>query len=207
MGSAQAGVLTFQDVVFTTSWTDNVLTLEIDAAKHGGNWSGATMLGAIGIKEIGRFDSVSLVSAPGGNRAWTLNSRELDAKGCGDKGGKASNAATKVLCLSGGPALLADDMIFSFAFTGAPTFDEPHLKVNFLDSSRKQVGDLMSLNVTAPLVVVPPQGTPVTPQVLPQPVMPPVDEATAPSDIPEPRTIALLLGGLALMGLVLRKRS
>ena len=220
LGPVQAGVLTFQDVVFTTNWNKNVLTLEIDAASHSGDWSRATMLGAVGIKEIGRFDSVALVSAPAGAGAWKLNSRELNANGC--RGG-GNNSADKALCLYGAPILLADNMVFTFAFTGAPDFDEPHLKVNFLDSKGGKIGELMSLSVPVATVIVPPPGTPetppvtppdkppvippVVPPVIPPIVVPPVVEVPDTNEVPEPQTFALMLAGLALMGMMLRKRS
>lgn len=56
MASAQAGTLEFQDVSFTSSWTDSVLTLEIDAAKRTGDWSKATAIGALQLKDIGNFE-------------------------------------------------------------------------------------------------------------------------------------------------------
>src|SRR5690606_6774183 len=82
LSSAHAGVLTWQDVVFTTTWSNNLLTLEIDAAERSGNWTKATTLGALSIKDIGRFDSVSLKAAPGGLEQWTMNANELNSKGC-----------------------------------------------------------------------------------------------------------------------------
>jgi hypothetical protein len=88
LSSAHAGVLTWQDVVFTTSWTNNVLTLEIDAGQHSGDWTRATMLGALSIKDIGNFTSVTVTAAPKGVDAWKMSSRELNAKGCA--GGGAS---------------------------------------------------------------------------------------------------------------------
>lgn len=215
LGSAQAGVLTFQDVVFTTDWTNNILTLEIDAATPGGNWSKASALGAIGIKDFGQFDSVSLLSAPGGTSAWRLDSHELTAKGC--TGGGNGNSASNVLCLYGGKAALADDMVFRFAFTGLQEFSEPHLKVNFLNSKGRRTGDLMSRDVLASTtVVVPPPGTPTPggtpdtppPVIVPPPVVvqPPLPEVPASNQVPEPQSIALTLAGLFLMGTVLRKR-
>lgn len=211
LSSAHAGVLTFQDVVFTTDWTDQVLTLEIDAARPGGNWAGTAGLGAIGIKDFGTFGSVSLLSAPGGTSSWQLDSHELTANGC--DGGGNGNSASKVLCLYGGAAPLADNMVFRFAFTGLADFAEPHLKVNFLDSKGNQTGDLMSKDVLASAtVVVPPPGTPGgtpgTPGTPPPVVVqPPLPEVPASNAVPEPQSIALTLAGLFLMGTVLRKRS
>jgi hypothetical protein len=283
---AQAGVLSFQDVVFTTTWTSKVLTLEIDAARHSGDWSSATMLGALSLKDLGSFTSVSVTAAPNGVDAWTLNSKELNAKGCA--GGGAARSGT-ALCLSGAPIALADNMVFTFTFTGGtPDLDEPHLKVRFVDASKNKVGSLLSQNIASTPVAVaqpvtPPAATPVPATVTPTPVTPlpatpvpatplpvtpepavpvaPVPSApvtlpssgnttvTAPVDnvvvtmpvagtgtttsipvppplqvttplpvlepagqqasgqVPEPQSIALLLGGLLLMAAALRKRG
>lgn len=220
--AAHAGVLTWQEVVFTTNWTGNVLTLEIDAAKPGGDWAGATMLGALGIKDIGRFDSVTVSAAPDGVASWTLDARELNANGC--SGGNGNKGGNKELCLSGTPILLSDDMVFTFTFTGKPDLSEPHLKVNFLNSSsNRKVGDLLSQTILAstvvepgpvtpppvvnppPVVIPPPQGEPLPPVkdpvVDPAPLTPPDGK-----QIPEPGTIALMLAGLGLLGAALRKR-
>lgn len=184
LNQAQAGVLSFQDVVFTTTWTSRVLTLEIDAAKHSGDWTGATMLGALSLKDIGNFASVSVSAAPAGAAAWKLSSAELNAKGCAGGGGAARRGTA--LCLSGAPVALADNMVFTFTFTGgAPDLDEPHLKVSFLDASKHKVGDLLSQNIkSTPVVVVQPvTPVPVTPvATAPLPVTP-APVATAP---PEP---------------------
>lgn len=276
--AAQAGVLTWQDVVFTTTWTNNVLTLEIDAAKRTGDWTGATMLSALSIKDIGRFNSVSVSAAPKGVSSWALSARELNANGC--SGGKGNGS--KGICLSGAPIQLTDDMVFKFAFTGAPVLTEPHLKVNFVDNNNGKVGDLLSQKILAsstgipvtppvvtppvvtppvtpppvvtppvvtppvvtPPVVTPPEVTPpvvtppvvtppvVTPPVTPNPadpeapvIVPPPPPSTKPpgqdgtplpevvvpggqesGEVPEPQTAVLLLAGLLLIGVALRKR-
>jgi hypothetical protein len=171
--SAQAGTLTFQGVTFTSSWTDNVLTLEIDAAHRTGDWANATTLGALQLKDIGNFDSVSLTAAPGGAANWTLSSGELNANGCG--GGAHVGAS---LCFSGDHIALSDDMVFKFTFNGGATdFSSPHVKVNMFngDGGRK-VGSLLSENI---------------------PLQP----------VPEPSSYAMMLGGLALMGAVVRRRK
>ncbi|MEN3278509.1 MAG: hypothetical protein V7631_4299 [Massilia sp.] len=220
--SAHAGVLTWQDVVFTASWTDKVVTLEIDAARAGGDWTGATRLGALSIKEIGRFDSVAVSAAPKGVESWTLNARELNAHGC--SGGNGNKAGNRELCLSGTPSLLGDDMVFTFTFTGKPDLSEPHLKVNFLNnSSNRKIGDLLSQDILASTVVVPGPVTPpaVTnppPVVIPPPEGEPLPPVTDPlkeptpvilpdsNEVPEPGTIALTLAGPGLLGVALRKR-
>lgn len=218
LSCAHAGVLTWQDVVFTTSWSNNLLTLEIDAAERSGDWTKAATLGALSIKDIGRFDSVSLKAAPKGLEQWTMNANELNGNGC--VGGSHAGAA---LCLTGTPIKLTDNMVFTFAFTGAPVFDEPHLKVQFFDARGKKAGDLLSKQIER--VVIPAPGTPVTPPptppgtpdtppvveppvvvVEPPVVMPPLPDLPASGEVPEPQTLATLLAGLALMGFALRKR-
>jgi hypothetical protein len=173
IASAQAGTLEFQGVTFTSSWTDNVLTLEIDAARPTGDWASATTIGALQLKDIGSFGSVSLSSAPGGAANWTLSSNELNANGCG--GGAHVGTG---LCFSGDHVALSDDMVFKFTFNGgAPDLSSPHLKVNLFngDGGRK-VGSLLSENI---------------------PLAP----------VPEPQSYAMLLGGLALVGAIGRRRK
>jgi hypothetical protein len=150
IASAQAGTLEYQGVTFTSSWTDNVLTLEIDAAHRNGDWAAATTIGALQLKDLGSFDSVTLSAAPGGAANWTLSSNELNANGCG--GGAHVGAS---LCFSGEHVALSDDMVFKFTFNGAATdFSSPHVKVNLFngDGGRK-VGSLLSQNI--PLQPVP----------------------------------------------------
>jgi hypothetical protein len=150
VASASAGTLTYQGVTFTSSWTGNVLTLEIDAAHPLGDWATATTLGALQLKDVGSFDSVSLASAPGTAINWTLSSDELTANGC--SGG--AHVGTS-LCYSGAHVALADDMIFKFTFTGGATdFTSPHLKVNFFNGNgADKVGSLLSMNI--PVAPVP----------------------------------------------------
>jgi hypothetical protein len=173
IASARAGTLEYQGVTFTSSWTDNVLTLEIDAAHPTGDWASATTIGALQLKDLGSFGSVSLSSAPGGAANWTLSSNELNANGCG--GGAHVGAS---LCFSGDHVALSDDMVFKFTFNGGATdFSSPHVKVNLFngDGGRK-VGSLLSENI---------------------PLAP----------VPEPQTYTMMLGGLALLGAMARRRK
>lgn len=144
IGSASAGTLTYQGVTFTSSWTGNVLTLEIDAASRSGDWATATTIGALQLKDIGSFGSVSLTSAPGAATGWTLSSNELNANGCA--GG--AHVGTS-LCYSGAHVALADDIVFQFTFAGgSPSLDAPHLKVNFfVGDGTQKVGSLLSQTI------------------------------------------------------------
>jgi hypothetical protein len=150
LASAQAGTLEFQGVDFTSSLSGNVLTLEIDAANPTGSWAGATSLGALQLKGLGSFDSVSLTAAPQGATNWTLSSNELNAKGCAGGG----NAGTS-LCYSGAPVALTDDMVFQFTFSGGtPNPIAPELKVNmFGPNGNQKVGSLMGEQL--PVAAVP----------------------------------------------------
>jgi hypothetical protein len=184
-GAAHAGVLTFQGVTFTSTVTGTTLTLEIDAAHPTGDWAKATTIGALELKNLGRFDGVQLVQAPGAASGWTLSGNELSAKGCA--GGGRSDA---LACYSGTHITLADDMVFRFAFTGAGLdLDEPSLKVNFfIGDDKRKVGSILSQVIPAGAVQPPPPPPPPTP-------------------VSEPRTAAMLFGGLAVMGLVKRRRK
>lgn len=152
LASSRAGTLEYQGVSFTSSWSGKVLTLQIDASHPGGDWSGATSLGALQLKDIGNFDNVVLTSAPDGATSWTLSSNELNANGC-TGGGHAGMG----LCYSGAPVALSSDMVFQFTFSGGnPAPVSPHLKVSFFgpDGGRK-VGSLLSENIPAGVAPVP----------------------------------------------------
>lgn len=264
--TAHAGILTTDGVTFTSNWSGNVLTLEIDAAQRSGGWSGATGLAALAIKGVGTYSSVSVTGGPGGTDAWKLSTSELKASGCS---GTSNGAAGSRMCFYGQQIALVDDMVFKFTFNGAGVAtNEPHVKVEFVDARGNKVGSLLSQVLpasppattpstpTAPVTpvtpVVPvipdipttsagtqtnttadttadtktptgtpdvasPSGTPAAlppqedlPSTLPAKgpdvVQTPSGSATGPANVPEPESIALLLGGLGLMGLVLRRR-
>jgi hypothetical protein len=201
--TAQAGVLTQDGVTFSSAWSGNVLTLEIDAAGRSGGWSGATGLAALGIKGVGSYTGVAVNAAPGGTDDWNLSGAELKASGCS---AATSGAAGSRMCFYGQQIALADDMVFQFTFDGAGvTTAEPHVKVEFVDSLGNKVGSLLSQTLPAGL----PPAT-ALPTMLPAGTD---DSADAAGDVggsasvPEPRSIALLLGGLGLMGFALRRRA
>jgi hypothetical protein len=152
LASAQAGTLEYQGVDFTSSWSGNVLTLAIDASSPTGSWANATTLGALQLKDLGNFDSVSLTAAPQGAANWTLSSNELNANGC--TGGGHTGTA---LCFSGAPVALTDDMVFQFTFAGGnPNPIAPQLKVNmFGPESDHKVGSLMGEHLPVAVAAVP----------------------------------------------------
>jgi hypothetical protein len=73
---------TNQGVTVNSSWSGNVLTLQIDAAKPTGDWSKGNGLAALEIDGIGNYNSVSVTSAPGGTGSWRTSSSELNGQGC-----------------------------------------------------------------------------------------------------------------------------
>ena len=152
LASAQAGTIEYQGVDFTSSWSGNVLTLEVDAANPTGSWAGASSLGALQLKDLGSFDSVSLTAAPGGATNWTLSSKELNANGC--TGGSHAGSS---LCYSGAHLALTDDMVFQFAFSGGnvdPT--SPQLKLTMFGADgNKKVGSLMGEHLVVSAVPEP----------------------------------------------------
>jgi len=141
--TASAGVLEFQGVTFTSSFMDNVLRLEIDAATPTGDWSTATTLGMLALKDVGSFSSVSLTAAPPGGLSWTLNSNELSANGC------VSGANPMKICAFGSHLALTDDMVFEFTFSGGTqNFTSPLVKVGMYEGdSPTKVGSLLSMNI------------------------------------------------------------
>ncbi len=219
-GSASAGVLTLNGVVFTSTYTGNVLTLEIDAANRSGGWATAAAIDALAIKSVGSFDSVKVASSAGGN--WSLSSAELNANGCAGNGNGNRNGNKGKICYSGAKVDLADNMVFTFTFEGSPALGAPHLKVHFVTASGGKVGSLLSedFSLTAEHVAPPvssggtEQGedtdsgeTPgsLDPVLMPDtegggegsgaPVIPPADIGAG--DVPEPQTLAILGAGLA----------
>ena len=175
MSTAHAGLLTYQGVTFSSSWSGQVLTLEIDAAQHTGDWARAKGLAALELDGIGDYTSVSVRSAPGGAASWTTSSSELNAQGCS---GSTKGQAGSRLCFTGQQIELSDNMVFSFNFSGkAVSTVDPHVKVEFVTAKGRKVGSLLSQTLpaspAAPAAVPPaPSTAPVTPLTPMTPVTP-----------------------------------
>lgn len=143
--SAAQAQLTFQGVTFTPSYSGNVLTLEIDAAGRNGDWATATEMGALQIKDIGTWTSLTF-TGPGLANTWTLSPNELNADGC-----TGGSSGVQRACMSGAHIPLTDDMVFTFTFTGGvQDLSNPHIKVNFFETgATDKVGSQLSKNVPA----------------------------------------------------------
>ena len=230
--SVSAGVITQDGVVFTSRFTGNVLTLEIDAARRIGGWAGAMAIDALAIKTVGSFEDVKMSSSTGAS--WALSSAELNASGCAAKG-KGKSEGTR-LCYGGNAVPLADNMLFTFVVEGNPVLSAPHLKVHFVNASGAKVGSLLSMDfpwqaevkpmpapapAPAPTPVPTPAPAPVEPALIPPPgtstpggkasehantpIAVPVENQSG--DVPEPQSFAIVGAGLAVMGLARRRRK
>jgi hypothetical protein len=216
--NASAGVISQDGVVFTSTYVGNVLTLEIDAANRSGGWAGASAIDALSLKTIGGFSGVNMRSSAGAS--WALSQSELNAGGCAAPKGKASASQLTRLCYTGAGIALADNMLFTFSFTGAPALSAPHLKVHFVDAKGNKVGSLLSLDFPWQAASTPAGGTSPAPALIPAPVVvPPVNQQPAPdatlpvsapdkdaSAVPEPRTLGLITAGLLMLALARRRR-
>ena len=142
--ATMGATLTFQGATFTSSFSGNDLTIEIDAAPVHltGDWATAVSINGIEVKNVGSYTGATL-SGPGGG--WTYHPNELNASNC--SGGNDPAGA----CFSSAPVALTDNMLFTFHYTGGPfDFSAPTLKVHFLDADGHKQGSLLSLPIPEP---------------------------------------------------------
>jgi hypothetical protein len=222
--NVSAGVITQDGVVFTSSFTGKVLTLEIDAARRSGGWAGATAIDALALKGMGSFTGVSMSSATGAS--WSLLPTELKASGCGAaKAGATTTTTTSLtrLCYTGPAVALADNMVFTFTFSGTPALEAPHLKVHFVDASGNKVGSLLSLAFPAQAATT--GGAATAAALIPAPVLTQpsaplpssnagfagqaadLDDLDDAAEVPEPGALALSALGLVLLGMMRRRQA
>ncbi|MBQ5961896.1 PEP-CTERM sorting domain-containing protein [Massilia sp. ZL223] len=146
MSAASASVITTDmGVTFTSTYSGNVLKIEIDAKNRSGGWQDAVVIDALAIKGIGNVSSASLETPTG--IAWNMNRAELKAAGCPASNGRGRRASASLdkLCFEGEGIALTDNMVFTFNLAGsALNLDTPHLKVRFLDARGKKEGSLLS---------------------------------------------------------------
>lgn len=219
--NASAGVIKQDGVVFTSSFTGKVLTLEIDAAGRSGGWAGATAIDALALKGMGSFTGVSMASSTGAG--WSLLPAELKASGCGAAKAGASTGLTR-LCYTGPAVALTDNMLFTFTFTGTPALEAPHLKVHFVDARGDKVGSLLSLDFPAQAASVQGGGAAIATELSATPLPAPastslsfsnagfaaqvdLDDLDDAAAVPEPGALALSALGMFLLAMVRRRRA
>jgi hypothetical protein len=158
-----------QDVTFTITVIDETqgtFQFEIENLLNAsGDWGDVTHIFALGFKGFGTdFDITASTITPSGQ---TASNAELNAKGC------AGGDSTGQFCFEYSTLLAAtNDLTFTIDLAGSFDSDliNPHLKVNFTDSTGRKIGDLLSMDI-------PPNG-----------------------NVPEPASGTLALLGLGLLG-------
>jgi hypothetical protein len=159
-------VLTFGDVTFTVTATgaqtfDFLIQGVASSTSNVGGWADATQLGAFSFKDIGlTFSTVTASATYGSTTTWGVRD-ELAASGLNSTPPDVSSNSVDCVaqttgekgsvCFDFQPDItpLSDTMLFHLWFSSPYTFDAagPHLKIGFVDSNGKKVGDLVSLDI------------------------------------------------------------
>ncbi len=152
--SANAGMMEFQGVSFSSSWTGDVFTLELDAdtANLSGDWSDAIYIDSIAINDVGTWRDLTDIMLDGpGSFGGPIEGTGLNAGGCKSLAGGSNHPCWN------GLATLSENMIFTFNFasTIGNYNDTPHVKVRFLDANMNKAGSLFSRDLFSTAVPEP----------------------------------------------------
>jgi hypothetical protein len=183
MGTACAGVVTSKGISYTATLANNVLTLEIDAAGHCCNLSGADYLDGLTFGGITNLSGGQIVQAPVNNASifgdigWTAKFINVN----GNTNDTEAITANTFLGLGGNVALV-DNMFFQIKFLGS-NLNYSGLFVT-ADFDFIGVDNNMSDKVLLNTAVTPPS-----------------------TKLPEPASLAMMGAGLSMLGFMRRRKA
>jgi hypothetical protein len=189
-GAVSAGVITTgSGVKYTATLTGGILDLTIDATGIKADLKKATQLDGIEFQMF-NLTGVSLLSAPTSGWAYDFD----------PSAAKADSASFDAIVSN--DLLLSSPMDFKFKFAGeAPGLDFTKLAVttNWLINRSHSTDVVRALDVTIMQPIAMPAALP-APQPAPLPAAGPRE-----SQVPEPASTALVLGGLGLLAISRRR--